>query len=180
MKIQERVDELEKVTKISNELKEIKDFSTSIREWFKAAGPVITKALLATINSVANELFKEFLDEDAVRLEWKEDFDLVESTPQAQKSFSQLSGGEQMAAALAVRLAILRVLTNVDFAFFDEPTTNLDPQKRENLARCIKNIKGFKQLFVISHDDTFERYADHVVHFTKDVDEITHVEQSGL
>ena len=72
-----------------------------------------------------------------------------------------------MSAALAVRLAVLKVLTKIDFAFFDEPTTNLDSERRKNLSSCIQNIRGFKQLFVISHDDTFEENADYSIHFTK-------------
>ncbi len=175
-KIQEKVAELEVMKGVLGEAQEIKDFSALIRNWFKEAGPIITKALLNNINASAGELFRGFLDDQSIKLEWKEDFDIVVTTPQAEKVFTQLSGGEQMAAALAVRLAIVRVLTNVDFVFFDEPTTNLDPEKRENLAKCIKTIKGFKQLFVISHDDTFERYADHIVHFSKDADETTRVD----
>ena len=81
-----------------------------------------------------------------------------------------------MAAALAIRLAILKILTNADFAFFDEPTTNLDKDERNNLAKCIQNIKGFRQIFVISHDDTFEENAENIIKFTKDDDEITHVQ----
>ena len=30
------------------------------------------------------------------------------------------------------------------------------------------NVKGFSQLFVISHDDTFERDTDHVVRVVKE------------
>ena len=72
-----------------------------------------------------------------------------------------------MSAALAVRLAVLKVLTKIDFAFFDEPTTNLDSERRKNLSSCIQNIRGFKQLFIISHDDTFEENADYSIHFSK-------------
>ena len=98
------------------------------------------------------------------------------ATPTNEKDFLQLSGGEQMSAALAVRLAILKILTNADFAFFDEPRTNLDKEKRTNLAKAIQNIKGFKQLFVISHDDTFEENAENIIKFTKDENEVTHVQ----
>ena len=81
-----------------------------------------------------------------------------------------------MSAALAIRLAILKVLTKANFAFFDEPTTNLDEGTRRNLSKYIYNIKGFEQLFVISHDDSFKRHSEYIVKFTKDENEITHVE----
>jgi DNA repair protein SbcC/Rad50 len=74
-----------------------------------------------------------------------------------------LSGGEQMCAALAVRLALLRVLADVDIAFFDEPTTNMDQVRRQQLAEAISNLKAFRQLIVISHDDTFENVTEHII-----------------
>jgi exonuclease SbcC len=85
-----------------------------------------------------------------------------------ERTFKQLSGGEQMAAALAVRLALLREVSAVDIAFFDEPTANLDDHRRDNLAEQILRFKGFSQLFVISHDDTFERDTDNVVRVVKE------------
>jgi exonuclease SbcC len=37
----------------------------------------------------------------------------------------------------------------------------MDAERRENLAQQIGQIRHFEQLFVISHDDTFEGYMDH-------------------
>ena len=56
---------------------------------------------------------------------------------------------------------------SADIAFFDEPTANLDDHRRDNLAEQILSVKGFSQLFVISHDDTFEQDTDHVVRVEK-------------
>ena len=146
----------------------INNFSGKIRTWFKEAQSKITEALMSRINDTASELFRNITGDGAVQLKWQKDYDIHVITAQNPKrEFSQLSGGEQMSAALAVRLAVLKVLTKVDFAFFDEPTTNLDAEKRKNLAKCIQNIRGFKQLFVISHDDTFEESADYLIHFSK-------------
>lgn len=68
-----------------------------------------------------------------------------------------------MTAALGVRLALLREISNIDVAFFDEPTTNLDETRRSSLARQILDVKGFRQLFVISHDDTFEQATQNLI-----------------
>ncbi len=59
-----------------------------------------------------------------------------------------------------MRLALLREVSAVDVAFFDEPTANL--------AEQILRVKGFSRLFVISHDDTFERDTDNVVRVVKE------------
>ena len=68
-----------------------------------------------------------------------------------------------MSAALSVRLAILKQLSDIRIAFFDEPTTNMDAERRENFAEQISRIKHFDQMFVISHDDTFDNYVDNVL-----------------
>ncbi|NER85248.1 MAG: DNA repair protein, partial [Leptolyngbya sp. SIO1D8] len=82
--------------------------------------------------------------------------------------FVNLSGGEQMCAALAIRLALLKVLADIDIAFFDEPTTNMDRPRRESLAEAIARIRSFNQLFVISHDDTFEKVTENVIFVERD------------
>jgi len=102
------------------------------------------------------------------RLRWTDDYEIVLTASGRERTFKQLSGGEQMAAALAVRLALLRQVSDIDVAFFDEPTANLDDHRRDNLAEQILNVKGFSQLFVISHDDTFERDTDNVVRLVKE------------
>jgi DNA repair protein SbcC/Rad50 len=73
-----------------------------------------------------------------------------------------------MCAALAVRLALLKVLADIDIAFFDEPTTNMDKPRRAGLAEAIARIKSFNQLFVISHDDTFEQVTETVITVTRE------------
>jgi exonuclease SbcC len=80
-----------------------------------------------------------------------------------ERSFVNLSGGEQMAAALSVRLALLKQLSDIRIAFFDEPTVNMDAKRREGFAQQIGQVRHFDQLFVISHDDTFEETVDHVL-----------------
>ncbi len=92
-----------------------------------------------------------------------EDYAIMLEEDGYERPFQSLSGGEQMAAALSVRLALLKQLTDIRIAFFDEPTTNMDAERRENLAMQISRITHFDQLFVISHDETFDSYVDQVV-----------------
>src|SRR6201989_1109953 len=83
-----------------------------------------------------------------------------------ERPFASLSGGEQMVAALSVRLALLKQLSDIRVAFFDEPTVNMDSERRERLAQQIGQVRDFDTLFVLSHDDTFEQNVDHVVALT--------------
>ncbi len=174
--LKETEEELTLVLNNIDALKFMKNFTKIIRNYFDGAGPKITEILLANINIEATSHYRNIMDNPNVILEWEHDYQIKIKSSENEKEFHQLSGGEQMAAALAIRLAILKVLSNAEFAFFDEPTMNLDSNKRENLGKIIQRIKGFKQFFVISHDDTFEENVENVIKFSKDEKEITRVD----
>jgi DNA repair protein SbcC/Rad50 len=134
-----------------------------MRDTLKKAGPEVTKSYVAHISVEANQLFREITGEAGHTLRWTSDYEIVVEEGGHERSFVSLSGGEQMAAALAVRLALLKQLSDIRIAFFDEPTVNMDAERRERLAQQIGQVRHFDQLFVISHDDTFEETVDHVV-----------------
>jgi exonuclease SbcC len=73
-----------------------------------------------------------------------------------------------MAAALAVRMAAMRHLSRIRFAFLDEPTAHLDEARRSNLGDQVQRLQGFDQLVVISHDDTFDGLFGHVVRIARE------------
>jgi exonuclease SbcC len=139
-----------------------------LRQLLRDAGPEITRRLVDIISAQADRYYAEIMQDYSARLRWTEEYEILLSKDGRERSFAQLSGGEEMAAALAVRLALLQELTGIDVAFFDEPTANLDDLRRDNLAEQILNVRGFSQLFVISHDDTFEQDTDHVVRVIKE------------
>jgi exonuclease SbcC len=144
-------------------LKRLDEATEFMRETLKKAGPEVTKSYVAHISVEANQLFREITGEAGRTLRWTSDYEIVVEEGGYERSFVNLSGGEQMAAALAVRLALLKQLSDIRLAFFDEPTVNMDAERRENLARQIGQVRHFDQLFVISHDDTFEESVDHVL-----------------
>jgi exonuclease SbcC len=134
-----------------------------IRTKIRQAGPYISATLNRQISDGARQIFSDLMQDYSRHLVWNEDYSISLEVDGRQRVFSQLSGGEQMSAALAVRLALLREMSSIDIAFFDEPTTNLDEDRREALARQILHVRGFQQLFVISHDDTFEQATQHLI-----------------
>jgi exonuclease SbcC len=135
----------------------------TVRTLLRQSGPYITQALIRQISAAANQIFGELMQDFSRQLCWSEDYGITLEVEGNSRQFVQLSGGEQMSAALAVRLALVREISNIDIAFFDEPTANLDDVRREALARQVMNIRGFRQLFVISHDDTFEQVTQNLV-----------------
>jgi exonuclease SbcC len=135
-----------------------------IRDTLQKAAPFITEAYLHSISVEANQLFREISGRYDMTLKWSNDYEITLEERGYERPYANLSGGEQMTAALAVRLALLREFSDhLSLAFFDEPTTNMDEDRRKNLAQQIGRVTGFKQLFVISHDDSFENFTDQVV-----------------
>lgn len=146
----------------------VKRFINFARKAYKEAGPRITERYVQGISQEADRLLRELLNRPNVALEWTRDYEIIVQEGGNRRRFINLSGGEQMCAALAVRLALLKVLADIDIAFFDEPTTNMDRPRRESLAEAIGHLKAFKQLFVISHDDTFEKVTENVIVVERD------------
>jgi DNA repair protein SbcC/Rad50 len=147
-------------------LKKVGEATTFISDTLKKAAPEVAKMLLARISQEANLFFREITGNAEQTLGWKEDYEVSLEEYGHERPFATLSGGEQMAAALSVRLAILQELSDIRFAFFDEPTVNMDAERREKLALAIHGISQklkFSQIFVISHDDTFESHTDYVI-----------------
>jgi exonuclease SbcC len=161
-------------------LEELEKMLQQFRETLKEAGPNILRALLKHISVEANRIFGDIMGDRSSQLSWEQDYEIVLRRDGRERSFAQLSGGEQMSAALAVRLALLRSLTRLDIAFFDEPTQNMDGERRSNLAEQIRRVRGFDQLIVISHDDTFEQGLDDVIHLEKHNGETQLIEDDAL
>jgi DNA repair protein SbcC/Rad50 len=146
----------------------IQKWISDARQVYNNSGPRIIQFYLQEIVREADRLFRELMDRPSVALNWTEDYEIQIQEGGDWRNFKTLSGGEQMAAALAVRLALLKVLAEMDCAFFDEPTTNMDRLRRLQLAESLGNLKSFQQLFVISHDDTFETITENVIRVDRD------------
>ena len=147
-------------------LEKVAEATEFIRETLKKSAPLVARNYVYHVSLEANQMFREISGNAEHTLKWTEDYGIVLEEFGHERPFSNLSGGEQMAAALSVRLALLKQLSDIRLAFFDEPTTNMDAARRERLAEQISHIterQTFDQLFVISHDDTFEGYVDNVI-----------------
>jgi exonuclease SbcC len=165
--MQEKLAELDAAKAEYAELGETREMLQQFRETIRDAAPHVMKELLRQISKSANRIFGDILGDRSVELSWEDEYEIVLRTRGQERSFAQLSGGEQMSAALAVRLALLKTLAKLDVAFFDEPTQNMDELRRGNLAEQIRRVRGFNQLIVISHDDTFEQGLDSVIYLQK-------------
>ena len=159
--------ELEAVRKERDTLDELQNMLDMFRKLIKEAAPHVLKAMLGDISAEANRIFGEIMGDRTAQLAWQNDYEITLRRQSVNRTFAQLSGGEQMSAALAVRLALLKKISSLNIAFFDEPTQNMDELRRMNLAEQIRRVRGFDQLIVISHDDTFEQGLDSLIRLRK-------------
>ncbi len=160
--------ELELAQREKQTLEDLNTMMTQFRGYIKEAAPHVLKAMLSDISAEANRIFGEIMGDRTAQLSWQNDYEIVLRRQSTNRTFAQLSGGEQMSAALAIRLALLKKLSTLNLAFFDEPTQNMDEMRRMNLAEQIRRVRGFDQLLVISHDDTFEQGLDSIVRLSKE------------
>ena len=80
----------------------------------------------------ASVTYSELMGDFSSTLAWDEDWITIRRSAEV-KEFAQLSGGEQMVAALAVNSPFC-AKSPTCVAFFDEPTVNLDEERRRSLA----------------------------------------------
>ena len=100
-------------------------------------------ALLRLPERVSRQDVRHTID-DVVRL--------VGLTDQRERSFKQLSGGQQKRLSLAIEL-----LTKPTFLFLDEPTSPLDPETSENLMLLFRHLADEGRIVVmVTHK--FEKF----------------------
>src|SRR5437764_1868299 len=172
--------ELEAAQKEKATLEELQTMMEQFRKLIKEAAPHVLKAMLGDISAEANRIFGEIMGDRSAQLSWQNDYEIILRRQGVNRTFAQLSGGEQMSAALSVRLALLKKLSTLNIAFFDEPTQNMDELRRTNLAEQIRRVRGFDQLIVISHDDTFEQGLDSLVRLRKVDGETCWMTEDGI
>jgi DNA repair protein SbcC/Rad50 len=107
------------------------------------------------------------------------DVDIICYGRHGEIDMNSLSGGEKVAVALALRLAIAYMMgsSKLDFIILDEPTTHLDAERRKSILKIIS--EAFKdgdgplsQIIIITHDtEIFEdSEVDRIYRFTMSVD----------
>ncbi|NOJ28685.1 MAG: hypothetical protein DA328_00780 [Nitrososphaeraceae archaeon] len=103
-----------------------------------------------------------------------DNFDMMEKTK------DQISGGDETALGLALRIAVSKLMGNIrpfknidkktpilNFIIMDEPLASIDSIRRNIIIKILTQDKSFKQIFFISHEeiDEFKDYNSIVVNY---------------
>jgi DNA repair protein SbcC/Rad50 len=141
---------------------------------FRNVSGFLSERFREEISQRANRIYRIIAEVDE-ELAWGDNYqivlrDMVDGELR-ERADDQLSGGQTMSAVVALRLAMLQTI-GARIAFFDEPTSNLDATRRENLAHAFRAIDvgkeevtehWYDQLFLISHDVAFTEVTDQIL-----------------
>ena len=138
-----------------------------IRNEVGQMGRAISKYMLSGISNIASVNFNKITGRTE-RIEWsneEKDKYAVYLVGQERKiAFEQLSGGEQVSVAIAIRGTMTEYFTNSKFMILDEPTNNLDIERKKLLAEYMGEIlNNLDQSIIVTHDDTFREMAEKII-----------------
>ena len=91
---------------------------TKMRAYFKELSIRLAKEYTAKISQRATNLFREIMQDSSFELTWSEDYEIITYKNGQKLTFDLLSGGQQVSAAISIRLSLLQELSNISFAFF--------------------------------------------------------------
>ncbi len=176
--IEKRREEWEKAKKALKEKERIERYLKLLENIRRLYGK---DGLQKIIRAQARSLIEYYLKDIVSRfnLEFSDvalddDFNITVSTPQGEQPVEAISGGERVALAIALRLALAKALVGagVESMILDEPTIHLDEERRRELVRILrasieKTQQILPQLIIVTHDRELEDAADTVYMVTR-------------
>ncbi|RLG41605.1 MAG: hypothetical protein DRN78_04085 [Thermoproteota archaeon] len=168
--LKDKEEKLKELRKRKEKLELFKTKIEKVREVFskdKGIQILIREKARPSIEEELNVIFGSFgFDYDSVELD--KDF-----TPKLKKGNSiypldRISGGEKIALALALRLAIARYLmmSNIETFLLDEPTIHLDEERINTLVDSLSSL-NVPQMIVVTHSPRFRDIASHSILVSK-------------
>ncbi|MEM1763442.1 MAG: AAA family ATPase [Candidatus Jordarchaeales archaeon] len=181
--LSDRVEKLEeRIRELREKEAEAKKLEAFVNLLEKVRGAYGKDGIQKLIRSRAKPLIKKYTKEylNRFNLEYSDvklddDYEITVIGPSGSQSVDAVSGGERVALAIALRMAIAKVIAEgkVSTMIMDEPTVFLDEERRRELIEILK--KAFKeeakiipQLIIVSHDRELEDAADVVYMVTKE------------
>lgn len=155
-----RNEKIEKFVNLLVEIRKLFDKSGLQKELRIKSGPVIQDHM--------RDFFR-FFNFDYSDLSLDDNYDVTLFGPSGETTSEMISGGERIAAALALRLGIARTLVggSAESMMLDEPTIFLDNQRRQDLIEVLKKVSLMPQLIIVTHDTTMEEAADTITFVKK-------------
>ncbi|MEM4733348.1 MAG: AAA family ATPase [Candidatus Bathyarchaeia archaeon] len=170
--------ELEALKKTAREKQQVERYISvlgNIRDAYGKDGiqKLIRARARPVLEKATRDLFERFnLAYSDVKID--DDYNISVLGPAGEQDIDQISGGERVALAIALRLAIAQVLSGkVETVIMDEPTTHLDEERRKELVNILNSFfreggRIIPQMLIITHHNEIQEVADVVYSVKKD------------
>lgn len=133
------------------------EFNNALLKRVRQARPAIADKLWSIVLSAVSSYFSEMRGARSTVTKDSDGFK-VDGHP-----ISTLSGSTLDILGLAIRVALIRTfLPTAPFLVLDEPCAAMDQQRTEATLGFVVAC-GFKQVVVVTHEDTSETIADHMI-----------------
>lgn len=162
--------EKQKIAEVSLALRKVGtklEKTKGIRSAIKSMGVNISKYMLESISQAATRNFRKITGRTE-RILWSNEdgakYEVYLVGKEGSISFEHLSGGEQVVVALSLRETLTECFSNAGILILDEPTNNLDQERKKLLAECMAEmLQNLDQSIIVTHDNTFREMAERVI-----------------
>lgn len=155
----------DKIKKVKGELGatlSAKGKAELLRPAYREAAPKLAGRLVEIVSHEANKLFSAMWQHRNGSLKWKADYGLDVHLDGFNHGWPS-GGGEQVSAALALRLALASELGDGRLLIVDEPTMGaIDAETARYLPRMLQEIK-VGQMIVVDHGGHLIEIADNLI-----------------
>lgn len=125
-----------------------------------------------------NNIFNDFnFDYDNIKLD--ENYEITIKKSDEILNVSMLSGGEKIVVALALRLAIAKVISKQknELLILDEPTVHLDEERKLELIEILRDSDIAPQMIIVTHDSELIGITENIIEIRKKDGVSTYVER---
>ena len=148
-----------------------------LEEYFIKLTSVIEKNVMFSIYQQFNDLFKDWFDllmeDEAISVRLDEEFTPIIEQNGYDIDYGNLSGGERTSVALSYRLALNKVVNEVqsqvktkDLLILDEPTDGFSTEQLDKVRTVLDEL-DLAQVIIVSHESKIESFVEDVVRVEK-------------
>ena len=171
---------IEKTREILKKLNYIADLESWITQKFIPIISNVERNVMIKLRSEFSNLFAEWFNmlvSDTFNVSLRDDFSPIVQQQDYEIEYSDLSGGERTAIALAYRLSLNQVINSLlskintkDLVILDEPTDGFSAQQLVKMRDVLQEL-NVGQLIIVSHEQKIEDFVENVIKFKKEDNE---------
>ncbi len=169
--------EIQQKLETKKNIAEQKKLRNWLDEYFINLVSVIEKNVMLKIYNEFNELFQKWfnilIEDETINVRLDEEFTPLIMQNGYETEIINLSGGEKTSCALAYRLALNKVINDVqstintkDIIILDEPTDGFSTEQLDKVRNVLEEL-NMQQVIIVSHESKIESFVENVIQIVK-------------